>query len=139
MTTPDAAPDMPTYRTGTAACLLATMRRLEAGPTPWPLDQIPVAIWDGERIRPLVDVRLVNGTLVFGSVAPDGMPSLLELLAPQEPAPDRIREVAGEEREPQPDEVHGVRVDAERGEQEAGGGNDRKHGRGVPEDRRGES
>lgn len=126
MTMPDGWPGVPTYWENTAAELLVLLLRQDVAATETP---VGVRIGDGP-VYPLNDARMVDGALVVG---------WRDDSAPQEPGPDREREVSGEEREPQPDEVHGVRVDAERGEQEADGGSESKHGRGVPGDRRGES
>jgi hypothetical protein len=130
MTTLDAVPDMPTRWYNTAADLLTILTSAHVWAVS--LHRIPLGIRIGVDgpVYALNDVRMLDGALVLGAEV---------WLSPQEPAPDRIREVAGEEREPQPDEVHSVRVDAERGEKEAEGCDQGKHGPGVPEDWREES
>jgi hypothetical protein len=124
MTTPDAAPDMPIRWYNTADELLAL---LTGAHVDWTvsLDRIPLGIRIGvdRPVYALNDVRMLDGVLVLGAEVRS---------APQEPGPDREREVAGKEREPEPDEVDGVGVDAERGKQEADGGSESEHGRGVP-------
>ena len=83
--------------------------------------------FDDERYDDLPDVGVYLRELPAGgkASAPDG--------GPASPA-DGPCEVAGEEREAEPDKVYIVGRDAERGEDEAERGSDRKHDPAVPGD-----